>query len=555
MATVANSLRIFGAGPWRGVNDTRDPYDDAALPDMLQDAANLYVPGSSVPNPYVPATSGPTGVYARPGFVLAAPNITVPASAQTCGLYNHTIPLAGGADQIRFLSANGKLYRLSGTGFSTATDVTPVGITIAGDATTSGQPQHYMTSLAGQLIFTDGANRPWRGTNLAATPITGTYIDIDGLAGDWAAIGAPVLYQGSVVFIAKRVPAASAITAGIGIVWSEPNQPDVGYTQPGYADFWNLIEQSSFPLYALCPTNNTLYYFRESSIGAIQGTPGVALSSTASRDLVSYNVGCVAPSTIISFGTGIFFCDKNGRPWRFQPGAAPEPLWHRLRGQIDANPSWVAQGYTTFQYGVGCLIPQLNIVLLGGWAQVVGPPTQVTTLYAFDAITGMYYGRWSGASTLANFNALAPLIDTNGNATLGALSITGSSLRLWTLALLSDNIWTDNAVVPTITAKTQRLGYQANVVWNASDVGTVITQSTAPLTITVQTPNAASTTEATALAPNSSSDGTYRAVFGMDVQSARGIQLTVQPTTAPSQWVLQRVEFSAVPAKAGVEEQ
>ena len=544
------TLTALGAGPFQGVFDSRDPFDDASKPNMLQDAQNMYCPDS--------ATSG--GFYARPGFTQTAPSYAAaltPPGSQMGAAYT-MVALDG--TLYRFFAFNGKLYRLSGASFVTSTDVTPVGVTIDASATPGGRL--YMNQLGNSLIFTDGVNRPWIGTNLSATPITGTYIDIDGAAGAWTAQGAPVVYQGSLFFIAKTVPGGSSVTAGLGLVWSEPNQPATGYTQAGYANFWNLIEQSAYPIYALAATNNTLYYFRESSIGAVSGTPGSNFSSTATRDLVSANVGTRAPASVVQFLDYIYFVDRMGRPYRFQPGSVPEELWKQLRGQIDANPSYLQYPNATALVGVGCLVPQLNVVLLGGWSSSPtnnssNSPLGPTTVYCFDAMTGKYYGRWSGATSsgLTTFDVLTPMHDPTGAPTIVAFTNQGISQHLYLLGLLSSGVWQDNSQVPTITAKTQRLGYAANVVWNATDTGTIITQSTAPVTVTVTTPYTASTTEITAGSPASSSDGTYRLVFGMDVLEARGIQVTMQPTTATSQWVLQRVEFPADSSLATLSDQ
>lgn len=539
------TLTALGAGPWKGVRDTRDPFDLPADPVFLQDAQNCYIPDGN----------GGSGVYARPGFRNG------PSSA-TAGITQMVVPytyIPQSGTTYRFVMTNGKLFRFTTAGgdpLAVATDVTPVGVTI--DNGTTPTARFYITQHADQLIVSDGVNRPWRGTNLGATPITGTYIDIDGAAGAWTAQGQPVVYQGSLFFICKTVPGGSSVTAGLGLIWSEPNQPATGYTQSGYANFWNLIEQSSLPIYALAATNNTLYYFRAQSIGAVQGTPGSNFSSTATRDLVSAGVGCTAPASIVQFMDNIFFVDRIGRPYLFQPGSAPQELWKQLRGQIDANPTYVTYPAATALVGIGCLASQLNLVLLGGWSSnptntsPTTTPLPPTTLYAFDAKDGMYYGRWSlsGSITSSGIAALAEMTDTNGTPLMTAVSNTGTAYKFYTLQALGAAAWTDgeasvNLYVPTINAKTQSLGYSANVVWNATDTGTVITQSTAPVTVTVRTPYTSSTTEITGGTPASSQDGTYRMVFGMDVLEARGIELTMSPTTAASQWVIQRVEFPA----------
>lgn len=530
------------SGPWKGVIDSAEPYDDATKPEFLQDAVNVY---------FQDATS-PTGAFARPGFTAATPTTTTTAGQASC-LFTMT---SLGGTIYRFFATNGKLYRASGAGYGTLTDVTPVGVTISNAATPT--TRMYMNSFADELIFTDGVNRPWRGTDLAATPITGTYIDIDGAAGAWTAQGPPVVYDGALFFIAKSVPGGSSVEAGVGFVWSEPFQPDVGYTQTGYANFWNLIQTSADPLYALWATNNYLYYFRERSIGAISGAPNVNFSTTASADMIAVNVGCTAPASICQFGENIFFVDAIGRPYSFPTtGGEPRELWQQLSAKIDATPALLSYPAATALTAISVVVPQLNIVLIGGWSSSAAstPYLAPTTLYAFDGLTGTYYGRWIAATAcgLDTFDSLAQMKDSTGAAIIAAYS-TGTTKSIFLLSLLSANNWKDNTVVPTISVQTQRLGYSADRVWSAADVGTAIVMSTATTTVTVKTPYTSSTTECTAKAPNSSSDGTYRLIFGMDVRSARGIQVTLTPTTATTQWVCQQVGFPASASKSGIEE-
>lgn len=532
--------QILRAGPWKGVLDTPDPFDDQENPSLLQDATNLYFLDPQ----------GSTGAFARPGFAASGATISSTAGQAAC-LYTMT---ALDGTIYRFLITNGKLYRLTGTGYSTATDVTPVGITI--DASASPARRIYMKAFADELIVTDGVNRPWRGTNLSSTPITGTYIDIDGAAGSWSAQGEPQVYAGTLFFIARTVPVGSSVEAGVGMVWSEPFQPDIGYVQTTYANFWNLVEQVADPLYALWATNNYLYYFRERSIGAISGAPGVNFSTTASADMVAVNVGCTAPASICQFGDTIYFVDAIGRPHSFTADTTPRELWRQMRGQIEGT-NVLSYPASTALRAVSVVVPQLNVVLMGGWAYDpsstnLGP----LTLYCFDGQSGQYYGRWNGAATsgLTNIDALAQMKTSTGAATIGIYT-TGTTKPVFLLSLLGDANWKDNTVVVSRSIQTFRLGYSSRQVWSAADTGTVIVQDSAPLTITVRTPYTASTVEATAKSPASSQDGTYRVIFGMDVRSARGIQLTIAPTTATAQWVCQQVSFPATASKAGIEEQ
>ena len=554
---------ILGMGPGvAGVQDTLDPGDDPEHPNLLQDAQNGYVPD----------VAGNVGFRARPGFLKSLPGvsaITAP-NQQAVAAFTYT---ANDGTVYRFIATNGKMYRFNtnsgvADAFASVTDVTPVGVTI--DNSLNPSARFYFTQHGNQLIFHDSVNRPWRGTNLGSTPITGNYIDIDGANSAWTAQGRPVVWKGALFFIVNSYAGAAAVQAGVGIVWSEPNQPSVGYCQTNYADFWNLIEQSSEKIYCLAATNTQLFYFRENSIGGISGTPGSNLSTTATTDSVSPSVGSRAPDSIVlAPGGKIFFVDRLGRPWAFTVGRAPQPLWKQLQGQIDANPTYLQYPNNVAQVGVGSYVPVLNCVVIGAWSSAPQPPGSSypplgpTTLYCFDADTGVYFGRWSlnAGSQTGEFNALAVMKDYYGTPMLGVVSPAGgTSFSLWYLSpptspySPSSQLWTDYDTVtqrvPAISVKTQRLGYSDALVWNASDNGVVVTQSTAPLTVTVQTPNSSSVTEITAQAPNSSADSTYRMVFGMNILNARGISVTITPTTASSQWVFQSVHFPAASSPA-----
>jgi hypothetical protein len=281
----------------------------------------------------------------------------------------------------------------------------------------------------------------------------------------------------------------------------------------------------------------------------------VDFSSTASVDAVGVNVGCTAPASICQFGETIFFADSLGRPHCFTGTTAPRELWKQMRGKIDATPSLIGNPAATALVGIGCVVPQLNVVLLGGWSSnpTNTPPLPPVTLYCFDAKNGQYYGTWTAATAcgLTTFDTLAQIKDAANAMTICAFSA-GTAHSVFTMSLLSGANWLDNAVVPSIYVKTQRLGFTADEVMSATGVGTVITQGTAPLTITVTTPYTTATVEATAQVPGASYDGTNRTGFGMDVRAARGIQVLISPTTATEQWVLQSVQFPVVKSMANI---
>ena len=120
--------KTLSAGPFKGVRDTGDPYDDVADPGFLQDAQNAYIPDSA----------GFSGLYARPGFrTVATPSVT--ATTEQVGMY--TMTTLGGT-VYRFVMCDAKLYRTTtsaGEPIATLVDVTPVGGTIDGSATATAR--------------------------------------------------------------------------------------------------------------------------------------------------------------------------------------------------------------------------------------------------------------------------------------------------------------------------------------------------------------------------------------------------------------------------------
>ncbi len=546
---------VLTSGPWSGVLDTTDPLDDQ--PDKLVNATNGYLVDPNAAN----------GFYSRAGFTQNpgpgandGARTQLYAFAQADGTYLH------------FMAIRGKLYRCSGTNFVTQTDVTPVGVTLAADdgTGTNVTTRYYMTQLAGQLVFTDGVNRPWLGTNLTGTPITGTYIDADGAGGTFTVQGKPTLYQGSLVMIVGSIgTAVMNAQAGVGFIWCEPNRPSVGYCQTNYADFFNYVQTGSQPLTAIWGTNEGLYIFREASIGLATG-PLPQLQSSPTTATVAVNVGTLAPDCMAQFGTNLFFVDRVGRPYLMNVATAyaielgfsgPVPIWMQLRGQFDRHPSYLSYPNVVALVGIAVVEPQRNLVLMAPYSS--GPtggsgsqtPLSPTFAFVFDGGSGRYMGTWTLADGTPTWNAVAVWHDTANNPVVAILQDTLATVyRVWTQALLSAAQWNDVTGGSTTVAflpsvETGRLGYAAATVLT-SKRATAVTMSGAPTSFTVLTPYNNSTVEGTP-SPSSSYDSTYRLVCGLDVRAARGVQVTLTATGALSaQWGVQRVEVAATTAAA-----
>lgn len=594
MATVTRRSRrtTISTGPWKGVVTTKDPYDDQ--PNMLVDAQNSYIPDPQ----------GGSGLYSRRGFGIL--NLQSPYTGRGQGVFDHVV--AGTSSN--FVAAGGKILRAN-TGLTEFTDVTPVGISVSDTAT-----HIYFVTFGEKLIISDGVNDPWIASDLTNTPMTGTVIDYNGTgvpgSGDpWAATGQPVVYSGSLFFIVKSI---AGVLQPPTIAWSAPGNPAQGYFQDDGAlnafDYtWTLEQTNAHPLYGLAATNVALYYFRDYFIGAVAGTPGPDFQGSATNDVVSVNIGCLQSATIHQYGQTIFFCDALGRPYALQSGSPPIPLWLNMRQVVETSTSQYPGA--TAQVAIATIHPILNLYIVAPWSPVAGTPTAPVEAYCFDTKTLAYVGRWSIRNG-ASMDAMGILNDTAGYASLivlgneppdgivdgflttqsGLFLTTQSGLRLvvndgtigrtgviWGMdatvgdgdpitsedglyiissedgyGITSENrliSWMDDGMPPVRSLTTQRLGYASDTVYNF-DQGTIITEDSAPCTVTTMTPTSSGTVQETPT-PNASQDGTYRLVVGMDAQG-RGVQVTVSPTTADDQWIAQSVNVVAIPSLAGPED-
>jgi hypothetical protein len=565
VAVKVGVRNTIATGPNPGVWSTTDPFDGETT--KWRDARNCYIPD--------PLDN--SDIFARPGFSVLNNGNAIYTSATPFKGQGAYTTFSLDASPTNFLVFGGHLFRYDpATGLTT--DVTPVGVTIDSATTT----RVYFATMGGTMAVSDGVNRPWVASNLSATPITGTYIDFDGMGTAWVAYGPPVVYGGSGFFVLKSV---NSVAARLDIAWSEPNDWTTGYQQTNFDNRWTLEQTGTTPIFGLAATNVALYYWRQRSIGSISGIVGPDLATTATHDAISSNVGSQSPQTFVQFNDTIFFCDQIGRPWMFKLGSAPQPIWHQLRGIVDTSQT----GYplVTAIVATAAFEATRNLYCVAIWSPSPGGLASPTEWHAFDADTGTYLGRMSigPADPGVSVDCLGTFIDSQGLTSLvvlGSLTAGGSTGYAWGMSdlvgvpdflvledgttMLTDEstpavslttegqtaIWKDNGQVPLISVTTDRLGYAPDVVWLYDEM-TVLTGNQAPLNVTVTTPLIANTLQGTPT-PNASTDGINRTAFGLDVQG-RGLQVTVSPTTADDQWSLARVSVVGVPNPASQDDQ
>jgi len=549
--------QVLSNGPWKGVRDTIEPFDDTQ--DLAQDATNIYI--SDIVNG--------SGAMARAGFTLLNTGLPIYSGKGQC-VYTH-VALDGTA--YPFIVGGGRLYR-GNAGLTTFTDVTPIGVTIDPTARVK------MVSLGDDLIVNDSVHPPWIGSNLASTPITGTYIQYDAANSAWAAHDITV-WGGGIVAVLHQV---AGVPRHSDISWSEPGTPATGWQQLDFDNNWTLEQTGSSPIYAIVGTNVALYYFRDRSIGAISGALGPDLQTTSTHDAISFNVGTRYWASVQLFGNHIYFADIIGRAWRVALGSTPEAIWLNLRSQISKAPSMFPA--MTEQVLCSAFEPSLNLYLLAAYTQnpaLTAPPNE---MYSFDARTGQYCGRWNikgpagvsiesmgtledglggvrmvvlGSKTAGpaaggwgwSFNAVTSAASSHliSEGPKANFITTEGGLRLSTEGQPIN--WTDDGALPDISLTTNRLGYASDVSW-IIDRCTVVTGSPDPVQVAMRTSAQPLTVEGVPT-PGISSDQTYRLVCGARIVG-RGTQVTVKPMRVTGQWSLSQISVVAMPSQARPED-
>jgi hypothetical protein len=559
MAKQQSPRQTITTGPGKGVLDSEDPFDDTKDGLLFwQDAVNVFIPD--------PGRG--SGTYQRPAFALMNPsNQLGGANHQGQGVFHHT---AADGTEYNFKAVSGRLYR-SSADETAQTDVTPAGITISGALGT----RVFMLSFADKLIVSDGVNRPWYGTNLSSTPITGTQIQFDIGNSLWNAQHMTE-YSGALVFVLKTV---AGVFQQSTIAWSAPNDPTQGYFNvvAGISvDYtWILTQTGSTPLYAIWGTNMALLYWRDDSMGGLTGPIGPNFENSSTHDAIDFKIGTRSPASIAQIGSSIFFADTEGRPQLYRVGNPLEPLWLQMRTVVDQSRTDAPS--STAVTACSAILPALSLWIVALWSPVPATNLCPNMAFAFDVKTGTYVGRWIIGPGV-NIEAMGLLKDQNGASELvviGSLVAAGANGfggYVWRLTDVHENVWLDSGITsPNVAVQTQRLAYGTDVMWNADQVRAVVgTQS--PVQLQIITPSMVAigfesdgwatllgepwtTLDAQAwttidaipatATPSPSLDETYRCAWGTDAMG-RGFELTLIPTDPTTQWRLDRVTIDCM---------
>jgi hypothetical protein len=315
----------------------------------------------------------------------------------------------------------------------------------------------YFQQFANFLICVDGANRPlkWNSADVGTT--TPTLTTLTDLA--VATYGPPAVYYGKLFFIL-----GSDRTT---MVWSEENDPDIGYQATGYDNFWTLRQTSSAPMSALAGTNEALYVFRTNSITAIQGAVNSDFRASGTLEGISQSIGTLSPDTVTIAEDAVWFLDQFARPYKIQAGRGLVPLWPNCIRTCNTADLTAATQLRNW----GRYIPETETVIFRV-AQQTGDPK----LLAFNARTEEFIGEWS-VSGYTGMQTAELFFDSTGRSTLAVNKTSADLSFVWQKA----NTTTDQRDVlattaaPTMSVTTPRL---------LGDVDTSITVS--ELTVTSQ---------------------------------------------------------------------
>lgn len=290
--------QYFESGPWVGMRDSTDAVD--ASPDRAKLIKNMM------------ALSTPNGLawVSRPGTV---------GFGESMGNKGQGLIHWKNATGTSYLTAvyAGEIYTFAASSTPSATkqvstsDLTTASVTLSATARVS------FAVLAGKLIISDGTNTPF------------TWDGSTGSSGLTSLTNCPVIYGPLTVYYSKLFGIKNSDRTTL--VWSEENDPTLGYDASPYNNAWEFTQQNQEPMTCLLGTNEALYVFRRNSITEITGAVNDEFTTSGTRASVSESIGTASPWSVIFSERAIYFMDQIGRPHFFRIGGDVTPIWQDYR--------------------------------------------------------------------------------------------------------------------------------------------------------------------------------------------------------------------------------
>ena len=399
-------IKVAECGPFLGVRDSLDP-SVSNDPRYARELVNVMPRELDKPTTFV----------GRPGFdklLSSALGASTPGTGATTNIgqcVHHFID-TGALGEAILLVVGGKA-RL----YFTASDSV-----LGAPVMTQGQDSErcFALTFGNSLIMSDGVSVPKRFYDVnstAGTSSSGTLTD------------APIFYGQPVVYYAKLFAIKNAERNVI--VWSEENDPTIGYETTPYSNSWELGQTSQEPLYALAATNEALYYFRARSTGAIRGAVTPEFTTDGTHEGISQTQGTVSPDGVCTVGERVFFIDADAQPCVIDGGKVRviEGFTETLR---TLDKTKLSKAITRYNPTTGLVY--FGVVEIG--------QEDCSAIMCVNPVLNTAVGVWRGF----NFTALGIVKPGNINATGlgGAASANGTTCEVGVPALL--HIHTDGYV-------------------------------------------------------------------------------------------------------------
>lgn len=354
----------YETGPWTGLRDSLDP-KVSRDPQKLLASENMYPLELDKPSAFV----------GWPGFDQAGTQggDTNKRTGQAVGQFTQE-----DGDEFTFRVVGGQGIQTYDWSLETWSTVVTVANLTTSSITLSETARVYWVQFNDKIIFSDGTNTPfyWTGGSGAAAVVSLT--------------NAPVFYGQPTVYYNKLF--AIKNTERNKAVWSEEDDPTIGYETSPYRNFWKLIQTKTDALVALVGENDRLVFLRRSSTGAIRGAVTPEFQTDGTREGIDETIGTMSPSGVVYADKRPFFVTDKARPHVVQ-GDTVVPLWadlqQTLRG-IDLS---------TLSNVIALFEPNTKLVLFGmselgqtdpsvliAYNPVLNTPVSVVRGFTFQAI-------------------------------------------------------------------------------------------------------------------------------------------------------------------------
>lgn len=213
--------------------------------------------------------------------------------------------------------AGGHFYTLDWAAEAWVEVLSAANLLAAGVVLDANRQIAFLTTSTDRLLVSDGINKPWLWDGTAGGGVTL-------MANAEAFFGQPRMYFARVVGILAADPST--------IIWSETDNPLVGYRAGGFNNAWKPSQNDPSRLYSLVATNNVIYAFRANSALPLAGPPGPGFSTDNTQDSLSGTFGSLSPFASILHDVNVVTLDSQLHPQFFRPGGAGfVPIWRGLR--------------------------------------------------------------------------------------------------------------------------------------------------------------------------------------------------------------------------------